>query len=100
LYISITAAQPRRFIFPFRSRTIRTDRVHVADEDVWMFVVVHNGVISKRNKPQICRNYTRSEAANLFFWYASLCSVSSGFSLALEAAAKFLWYASLAPVSC
>ena len=60
MYLSITAAQPRRFVFPFRSRTIGTDRVHVADEDVRMLVVVHNRVISKRDKPQICRSYTCS----------------------------------------
>jgi hypothetical protein len=41
---SITAAQPRSFVFLFRSRTIGTNRVHVADEDIWMLVIVYNRV--------------------------------------------------------
>jgi hypothetical protein len=51
---------------PFRSRTIGTDRVHVADEDVSMLVVVYNRVISKDVSLKSARVTHARKAANLF----------------------------------
>jgi len=51
------------FVFPFCSRTIGTDCVHLADEGFWMLVVVHIQVISERDEPHIGYSYT--------CWYGS-----------------------------